>query len=52
MSKAYKPRAGRRAVVVSGLRTPFCKAFTDLTRLDTIALVKTALSGLLKQLAH
>jgi acetyl-CoA acyltransferase len=38
-------------VVVSGLRTPFCKAFTDLTRLDTIALGKTAVSGLLKQLA-
>ena len=27
----------RRAVVVSGVRTPFVKAFTSFTKLDTIA---------------
>ena len=34
----YKAPKGRRAVVVGGVRTPFCKAFTELTELDTIAL--------------
>ena len=28
----------RRAVVVEGMRTPFVKAFTSFTQLDTIAL--------------
>jgi acetyl-CoA acyltransferase len=42
--------AGRRAVVVGGLRTPFSKAFTDLTKLDTIALGAAAVAGLLKKL--
>jgi acetyl-CoA acyltransferase len=50
MAKAFKPASGRRAVVVGGIRTPFCKAFTDLTELDTIALGSTAVSALLKQL--
>jgi len=50
MAKAFKPASGRRAVVVGGVRTPFCKAFTDLTELDTIALGSTAVSALLKQL--
>ncbi len=39
----------RRAVVVAGVRTPFIKAFTDFTRLDTIALGKAAVQGLLKK---
>lgn len=43
-------KAGRRAVIVGGLRTPFCKAFTDLTKLDTIALGAAAVSGLIKKL--
>ena len=38
---AFKPAKGRRAVIVSGIRTPFCKAFTDLTELDTIQLGNT-----------
>lgn len=50
MARGYQPERGRRAVVVSGLRTPFCKAFTDLTELDTIALGRAAVSGLLKKL--
>jgi acetyl-CoA acyltransferase len=41
----------RRAVVVGGLRTPFCKAFSQLTELDTIALGSAAVSGLLAKLA-
>jgi acetyl-CoA acyltransferase len=41
----------RRAVVVGGLRTPFCKAFTDLTELDTIALGSAAVAGLLSKLS-
>jgi acetyl-CoA acyltransferase len=40
---------GRRAVVISGVRTPFVKAFTDFTKLDTIALGVAAVSGLLKK---
>ena len=46
----FKPAQGRRAVVVSGLRTPFAKAFTDLTELDTIKLGAAAVSALLKKL--
>jgi acetyl-CoA acyltransferase len=46
----FKPAKGRRAVVVGGVRTPFAKAFTDLTELDTIALGAAAVSALLKQL--
>jgi acetyl-CoA acyltransferase len=40
---------GRRAVVVAGMRTPFVKAFTDFTKLDTIALGVAAVNGLLKK---
>ncbi len=40
---------GRRAVVVGGVRTPFVKAFTDFTKLDTIALGVAAATGLLKK---
>jgi acetyl-CoA acyltransferase len=38
---------GRRAVVVGGMRTPFVKAFSDFTKLDTIALGVAATKGLL-----
>jgi acetyl-CoA acyltransferase len=37
----------RRAVVIGGMRTPFVKAFTDFTRLDTIALGVAAVRALL-----
>lgn len=37
----------RRAVIVAGARTPFLRAFTDFTRLDTIALGCAAVRGLL-----
>lgn len=39
--------AKRRAVVVGGMRTPFIKAFTDFTQLDTIALGVAAVRALL-----
>jgi acetyl-CoA acyltransferase len=39
----------RRAVIVSGVRTPFAKAFTTLLKLDTIALGAKAVEGLLKK---
>jgi acetyl-CoA acyltransferase len=42
-------KSGRRAVVVAGIRTPFVKAFTDFTKLDTIALGVAAVNGLLKK---
>ena len=45
----YKAPKGRRAVVVSGVRTPFAKAFTDLTELDTIALGSAAVAALLQR---
>jgi acetyl-CoA acyltransferase len=48
--KAFKPAKGRRAVVIGGVRTPFCKAFTELVELDTIKLGAAAVSTLLKQL--
>jgi acetyl-CoA acyltransferase len=48
--RVVTPSKGRRAVVVGGVRTPFCKAFTDLVELDTIALGAAAVSALLKQL--
>jgi acetyl-CoA acyltransferase len=40
-------KKGRRAVVVGGVRTPFVKAFTDFTTLDTIALGAAAVRALL-----
>ena len=39
----------RRAVIVSGARTPFVKAFTDFVELDTIALGVAATRGLLER---
>ncbi|MEU0500027.1 acetyl-CoA C-acyltransferase [Nocardia sp. NPDC005998] len=41
--------AARRAVIVSGARTPFIKAFTDYTRMDSIALADAAVRGLLER---
>ncbi|WP_435591021.1 acetyl-CoA C-acyltransferase [Nocardia sp. bgisy118] len=41
--------AARRAVVVSGVRTPFVRAFTDFTRMDSIALADAAVHGLLER---
>jgi acetyl-CoA acyltransferase len=46
---ATDKKNGRRAVVVSGVRTPFVKAFTDFTKMDTIALGVAAVNGLLKK---
>ncbi|MEZ4375356.1 MAG: acetyl-CoA C-acyltransferase [Polyangiaceae bacterium] len=40
----------RRAVVVGGMRTPFVKAFTSFTQLDTIGLGVAATRGLLNKL--
>jgi acetyl-CoA acyltransferase len=42
-------QGSRRAVVVGGLRTPFAKAFTDLMKLDTIALGKLAVAALIRK---
>ena len=39
----------RRAVIVRGVRTPFVKAFTELMKLDTIALGVAATQALLKR---
>ncbi|HEY5925194.1 MAG TPA: acetyl-CoA C-acyltransferase [Kofleriaceae bacterium] len=39
----------RRAVVVGGARTPFVRAFAELTELDTIALGCAAVRGLLER---
>ncbi|WP_216908094.1 acetyl-CoA C-acyltransferase [Nocardia noduli] len=39
----------RRAVIVSGARTPFVRAFTDYTRMDSIALADAAVRGLLER---
>ncbi|MEV0340061.1 acetyl-CoA C-acyltransferase [Nocardia sp. NPDC050713] len=41
--------AARRAVIVSGARTPFVRAFTDFTRMDSIALADAAVRGLLER---
>lgn len=46
---ATEKKNGRRAVIVGGVRTPFVKAFTDFTKLDTIALGVAAVTGLLKK---
>ena len=40
---------GRKAVIVGGIRTPFAKAFTTLTKLDTIALGVHATRGVLEK---
>jgi acetyl-CoA acyltransferase len=44
---AMTTKNGRRAVIVGGARTPFVKAFTDFTKIDTIALGAAAVAGLL-----
>ena len=41
--------ASRRAVVVGGIRTPFVKAFSAFTRLDTIDLGVAATAALLRE---
>ncbi|WP_067687837.1 acetyl-CoA C-acyltransferase [Nocardia jejuensis] len=43
--------ARRRAVIVSGVRTPFVRAFTDYTRMDSIDLADAAVRGLLERTA-
>ena len=48
MTESPSPRA-RRAVIVGGVRTPFVKAFAELTRMDTIALGVTAVRALLER---
>jgi acetyl-CoA acyltransferase len=39
----------KKAVVVAGLRTPFVKAFGEFLKLDTIALGRAAVTGLLER---
>jgi len=41
--------AARRAVIVAGARTPFVRAFTDFTTMDSIALADAAVRGLLER---
>lgn len=49
-SKSWRtPAPGRRAVVIGGQRTPFVKAFTSFTKLDTIALGDIATRALLRK---
>jgi acetyl-CoA acyltransferase len=45
---------GRRAVVVAGVRTPFVRAFSELTKIDAIGLGVAAVRALLERtgLAH
>lgn len=42
-------KAARRAVIVGGARTPFVRAFTDFTTMDSIALADAAVRGLLER---
>ncbi|MBB5912332.1 acetyl-CoA acyltransferase [Nocardia transvalensis] len=42
-------KGARRAVIVSGARTPFVRAFTDYTRMDSIDLADAAVAGLLER---
>ena len=46
---AKKTNKQRRAVIVGGVRTPFTRAFTEMARLDTFALGRAAVDGLLKK---
>jgi acetyl-CoA acyltransferase len=46
VSKRNKVPAGRSAVVIGGVRTPFVKAFGDYLTLDSIALGAAAVRGL------
>lgn len=39
----------RRAVIIGGMRTPFVKAFTAFTKMDSIALGNAAVSALLER---
>lgn len=45
----YVPPAGRRAVIVHGVRTPFVKAFKEYLNLDTIDLGAHAVRALLRR---
>ncbi len=47
VSKQDQPR--NRAVIVSGVRTPFVKAFGEFLELDTIALANAAVAALLRR---
>ena len=44
---ARKKKKSRKAVVVGGVRTPFVKAFTQFTKLGSIALGVAAVDALL-----
>ncbi|MFT3925995.1 MAG: acetyl-CoA C-acyltransferase [Myxococcales bacterium] len=46
---AVKAGSKRRAVVVGGMRTPFVRAFSEFTKLDTIALGVLATKALLEK---
>lgn len=48
-SKAGRQPSKRRAVIISGARTPFVKAFKEFTRMDAIALGDAAVAALLKK---
>lgn len=48
-SSSESTKSGRRAVVVGGVRTPFVKAFTDFTTIDTIGLGVAAVRALLSR---
>jgi acetyl-CoA acyltransferase len=49
-TKASPKNGARRAVIVGGMRTPFVKAFSEFTKLDTIALGVRATEALLDKL--
>ena len=40
-----------RLVIIDGVRTPFCKAGTDLARHDAVELGRTAVTSLLRRTA-
>jgi acetyl-CoA acyltransferase len=42
-------KSARRAVIVTGVRTPFVKAFGELMKMDTIALAGAAVAALLER---
>ncbi len=46
---AQNPKKSRRAVIVSGVRTPFVKAFGQLIKVDTIGLGVAAVGALLER---
>ncbi|MEO1269212.1 MAG: acetyl-CoA C-acyltransferase [Myxococcota bacterium] len=49
MATRKKSKSARRAVVVSGVRTPFVKAFSQYTKMDAIDLGVAAVRGLLNR---